>query len=82
MATAISANGRYIVYSTTAHNVVPGDHNKLNDVFRYDAVLDETILVSQTLGGLQTDKFSVRWPDQRQRSFHRLRHEGDQHGCS
>ena len=62
VATAISANGRYIVYSTTAHNIVPGDHNKLNDVFRYDAVLGETILVSQTLGGLQTDKFSDGGP--------------------
>ncbi len=57
-ASGISATGRYITYSTRAHNIVPGDHNRAVDVFRYDAVLDETIKVSQTLGGQETDKFS------------------------
>ena len=55
---AISANGRYVVYTSQAHNIVPGDHNSLRDVFRYDATADETIKVSQTLDGQETDKYS------------------------
>jgi hypothetical protein len=57
-ASGISATGRYVTYSTRAHNIVPGDHNRNVDVFRYDAVLDDTIKVSQTLGGQETNKFS------------------------
>lgn len=55
---SISATGRYVAYYTQSHNAVPGDHNSRPDVFRYDAVLDETIKVSQTLDGGETDKYS------------------------
>lgn len=51
MAPSISASGRYITYTSYAHNIVPGDHNKRADVFRYDAALDENTLVSQTISG-------------------------------
>jgi len=36
VASTLSGNGRYIVYSTTASNMVPGDHAKYQDVFVYD----------------------------------------------
>ena len=54
----ISATGRYIAYTSRAHNIVRGDHNTDGDVFRYDATTDQTIKVSQTLDGLETDKSS------------------------
>ena len=55
---AISATGRYVVYTSRAHNILPGDHNGVQDAFRYDFTTDTTIKVSQTLGGLETDKYS------------------------
>ena len=55
---AISATGRYIAYTSRAHNIVPGDHNGVQDVFRYDFTTDTTIKVSQAPGGLETDKYS------------------------
>ncbi len=54
----ISATGRYIAYTSRAHNIVRGDHNSDGDVFRYDATTDQTIKISQTLDGLETDKAS------------------------
>ena len=56
---AISETGRYITYTSKAPKIVAGDHNGRMDVFRYDAVLDETILVSQTLDGRQTNRASL-----------------------
>ncbi len=55
---AISVTGRYITYTSRAPKIVAGDHNGRMDVLRYDAVLDETILVSQTLSGGQTNRAS------------------------
>ncbi len=55
---AISATGRYVVYTSRAHNILPGDHNGVQDAFRYDSTTDTTIKVSKTLGGLETDKYS------------------------
>ena len=54
----ISSDGRYISYTSAAHDIVRGDHNKVADVFRYDAVADTTIKVSQTLTGGETNKSS------------------------
>ncbi len=54
----ISATGRYVAFSSRAHNILPGDHNGVYDAFRYDAVADTTIKVSRTMGGLETDKYS------------------------
>ena len=36
VASTLSGNGRYVVYSTTAPNMVPGDNLKYQDVFVYD----------------------------------------------
>ena len=54
----ISATGRYIAYTSRAHNIVRGDHNSDGDVFRYDATTDQTIKISQTPTGQETDKAS------------------------
>lgn len=55
---SISSTGRYISYMSYGHNVVPGDHNGVADVFRYDAELNQTIKVSETLSGAETDRNS------------------------
>lgn len=36
VASTLSGNGRFVVYSTTAPNMVPGDNLKYQDVFVYD----------------------------------------------
>lgn len=43
---AISADGRFVVYQTPTYNLVPGDVNGQEDVFRYDRVTKKTDLVS------------------------------------
>jgi Tol biopolymer transport system component len=47
----ISANGRYVVFVSTAKNLVPGDTNKHDDVFLRDLRTGETRLVSIGLHG-------------------------------
>lgn len=39
---AISADGRYVVFASSATNLVPGDTNGLGDVFVYDRVTKRT----------------------------------------
>jgi len=53
VAPAISGNGRYIAYSTTATNMVPADINNFQDVFVYDSNTDSTIMVSNSIDGKQ-----------------------------
>jgi hypothetical protein len=43
---SISADGRYIAYSSDATNLVGGDDNNKRDVFVYDRILDQTNRVS------------------------------------
>jgi Tol biopolymer transport system component len=47
----ISTNGRYVVFSSDATNLVPGDVNGKTDVFRYDRTTGETVCVSVTSDG-------------------------------
>jgi hypothetical protein len=42
----ISGNGEFVVYESTASNLVAGDTNGVSDVFRYDRVTGETIRIS------------------------------------
>lgn len=50
---AVSADGRYVAFSTDASNLVPDDNGVYNDIFIYDRQLDETTLVtSRWWGGL------------------------------
>ena len=50
---AISANGRYVAFSSVATNLVPGDTNGLSDVFVRDLRTHRTIRVSVTSRGRQ-----------------------------
>ena len=42
----ISADGRYVVYSSTAEDIVPNDDNGLKDIFLYDRQSGVTTLLS------------------------------------
>ena len=42
----ISANGRYVVFSSTSHDLVPGDNNFSEDVFVRDMFSNVTVLVN------------------------------------
>ncbi len=43
----VSADGRYITYLSAAMNHVPGNFFGTDNVFRYDRVLDTSVLISQ-----------------------------------
>ena len=47
---AISGNGRYIAYTTTATNMIMGDVNNYQDVFVYDIEADSTVIASINSG--------------------------------
>ncbi|MBN1321446.1 MAG: PD40 domain-containing protein [Thermoleophilia bacterium] len=51
----ISADGRYIAFCSAADGLVPGDGNGLSDVFVYDRLRRQTMLVSLTTGGSPGD---------------------------
>ena len=51
VAPAISGNGQYIAYSTTATNMAPGDINAWQDVFVYDINTGNTVIASQGADG-------------------------------
>lgn len=53
VAPTISGNGRFITYATTASNVVPGDNNKVQDVFVYDSDNNSTIRASVDNNGVE-----------------------------
>jgi Tol biopolymer transport system component len=57
-ATAISADGRYIVFASEATNLVPGDTNGFEDVFVRDVVAGTTMRVSVGPGGVEADGLS------------------------
>ena len=46
IAPAISGNGQFIAYTTTASNMVVGDDNNLQDVFVYNINNDSTVIAS------------------------------------
>ena len=50
---AISADGRFIAYDSFAGNLVPGDTNRVRDVFEYDQQTDRTIRVSVDSSGME-----------------------------
>jgi hypothetical protein len=51
--TAISANGRFVAFYSSATNLVAGDTNALQDVFRHDRQTGTTVRVSVATGGAQ-----------------------------
>lgn len=52
---AISGNGRYIVFTSDADNLVAGDSNAMADVFLRDRLLGTTTRVSTMANGSQSD---------------------------
>src|SRR6266496_4956589 len=50
---AISADGRYVVFHSLASNLVPGDTNRSYDVFLRDRQTGQTQLVSMSTDGIQ-----------------------------
>ncbi|MBM3471641.1 MAG: hypothetical protein FJX75_00030 [Armatimonadetes bacterium] len=57
----ISANGRFVAFSSDATNLVPNDTNGWRDVFLRDVQAGTTTLVSRTPGGAPGDWHSD-WP--------------------
>ena len=58
---AISGNGRYVAFTSSADNLVPGDTNKAHDVFIRDLLAGTTALVSVSTDGIDPgngDSFS------------------------
>ena len=55
---AISADGRYIVFSSEATNLVPGDTNQNPDIFLHDSSTGLTTRVSIDASGVQGNSFS------------------------
>ncbi|HMB22438.1 MAG TPA: hypothetical protein VKP08_06405, partial [Anaerolineales bacterium] len=55
---AISANGRYVVFSSNASNLISGDTNNTGDIFVRDLETGTTTRVSLASDGTQGDNFS------------------------
>jgi hypothetical protein len=55
---SISADGRYVVFSSWSSNLVSGDTNGYQDVFVHDRQTGETNLVSVASDGTQGDNYS------------------------
>ncbi|MHB0939330.1 MAG: Ig-like domain-containing protein [Armatimonadota bacterium] len=51
----ISGDGRYVVFSSRSAKLVPGDTNDLWDVFRHDRLTGQTIRVSVSSSGQQSN---------------------------
>jgi Tol biopolymer transport system component len=55
---AISSDGRYLVFTSFASNLVPGDTNGKADVFVHDSLSGTTELISVSTAGVQADQHS------------------------
>jgi Tol biopolymer transport system component len=55
---ALSSDGRYVAFGSSASNLVPGDKNFFSDVFLHDRGTGETILISVHTDGTQGNHFS------------------------
>jgi hypothetical protein len=57
--TDISADGRYIVFQSTATNLIENDTNSRSDIFLFDRDTDETVRVSVASDGSEANRFSI-----------------------
>lgn len=55
VASYITPDGRYVFFSSTASNLIAGDTNGVQDIFRKDLVTGTTIRVSEGTGGVEGD---------------------------
>jgi len=58
---SISADGRYVAFSSDATNLVPGDTNGVIDVFRKDRLTGEVVRVSVGAGGVEANDESYTY---------------------
>ncbi len=56
---SISADGRYVAFSSEATNLVPGDTNGQPDIFVHDRQTGATVRVSVASDGTQADRLSL-----------------------
>jgi Tol biopolymer transport system component len=56
---SISADGRFVAFTSAASNLVPGDTNSVNDIFVHDRKTGTTTRVSVDSMGAQADRFSA-----------------------
>ena len=56
---SVSADGRYVVFSSSANNLVPGDTNGGDDIFLRDVVAGTTTRISVSSGGVQGNGNSI-----------------------
>jgi Tol biopolymer transport system component len=54
----ISADGRFVAFSSSASNLVPGDNNGYDDCFVRDRLTEQNSLVSVTTAGVQGNNMS------------------------
>lgn len=54
-ARAVSADGRYVVFSSYATNLVAADTNGFRDVFLWDTTTNSVNLISRSMGGTQAN---------------------------
>ncbi len=54
----ISGDGRYVVFTSGASNLVPGDNNGLADIFVYDRQTKQTSRVNLASNGTQANNYS------------------------
>jgi hypothetical protein len=59
---ALSANGRFVAFTSSADNLVPNDGNRSSDVFVRDLTTGQTTLVSVNNSGTATGNQSSRTP--------------------
>jgi len=55
---SISSDGRYIVYTSSANNIVAGDDNNTNDIFLYDHLTKAVRIISRSSGNLAANGHS------------------------
>ncbi len=75
-ATSVSADGRYVAFSSDADNVVPDDTNGCRDVFVRDLLTGTNILVSVNTNGMFRQQHLHRSFHQRRRSLRCVRQFG------
>jgi Tol biopolymer transport system component len=59
---SISADGRWVAFTSLASNLVGGDTNGVSDTFVYDRLTAATSRVNVGPGGLQANDHSYWWP--------------------
>lgn len=52
---AVSGDGRYVTWTSAASDIVPGDTNGVDDVFRHDRTTGTTVRISVATGGAQAN---------------------------